>query len=261
MGEYQNVKLSVEERIATITIDHPPANAFDTQTVMDLEGAFDEATNDPEVKAIVITGAGQFAFVAGADVNEINALKTPAQAKEVVLKGQALFNKIEASRKPVIAAINAVCLGGGNELAMACHMRIASANARFGQPEINLGIIPGWGGTQRLPRIVGKGKALELLLTGDMINAQEAYRIGLVNQVAPAGQVLKAAQGLAKKIASRSAIAIGAILDAVETGLKGSLSDGLLYEADQFAGLLESEDMHEGVSAFLQKRQPQFKDK
>jgi enoyl-CoA hydratase/carnithine racemase len=261
MGEYQNVKLSVEDRVATITIDHPPANAFDTQTVLDLEAAFDEATANPEVKAMVITGAGQFAFVAGADINEINRLKTPAEAKEVVLKGQSVLNKIEASHKPVIAAINAVCLGGGNELAMACHLRIASANARFGQPEINLGIIPGWGGTQRLPRYVGKGKALELLLTGDMINAQEAFRIGLLNQVVPAGQVLKAAQGLAKKIASRSAISIAAILDAVDVGLKGSLADGLLVEADQFSALLNCEDMREGVRAFLEKRQPAFKDK
>jgi len=261
MAEYQNVKVSVEDRIATLTIDHPPANAFDTQTVLDLESAFDAVSQDAEVKVIIITGAGQFAFVAGADINEINALKTPEEAKQVLLKGQSLFNKIEASRKPVIAAINAVCLGGGNELAMSCHIRIASANARFGQPEINLGVIPGWGGTQRLPRYVGKGKALELLLTGDMINAQEAYRIGLVNQVVPAGQVLKAAQGLAKKIASRSAVAIGAILDAVETGLAGSLADGLLYEADKFAALVETEDMREGVSAFLEKRQPTFKDK
>lgn len=261
MAEYQNVKISMEERVAILTIDHPPANAFDTQTVTDLEAAFEELSANPEVKVIIITGAGQFAFVAGADINEINALKTPQQAKEVLLRGQSVFNKIEASTKPVIAAINAVCLGGGNELAMSCHIRIAGANARFGQPEINLGIIPGWGGTQRLPRYVGKGKALELLLTGDMINAQEAYRIGLVNQVVPAGQVLKAAQGLGKKIASRGGLAIAAILDAVEKGLSGSLSDGLLYEADKFAALIESEDMKEGVSAFLQKRQPAFKDR
>lgn len=261
MAEYQNVKYSVTERIATITIDHPPANAFDTQTVMDLEAAFDEATADADVKAIVITGAGQFAFVAGADVNEINAIKSPEEAKRVLLKGQAVFNKIEASRKPVIAAINAVCLGGGNELAMACHMRIASANARFGQTEINLGLMPGWGGTQRLPRYVGKGKALELLLTGDMINAQEAYRIGLINQVVPAAQVLKAAQGLAKKIVSRSAVPISAILDSVETGLGSSLSEGLVYEAGKFASLLDSQDMREGVQAFLEKRHPNFQDK
>jgi len=261
MGEYQNVQYAVADRIATITIDHPPANAFDTQTIENLEAAFDEATADADVKVIIITGAGQFAFVAGADINEIDAIKSPEEAKEMMLRGQAVFNKIEASRKPVIAAINAVCLGGGNELAMSCHMRIASADARFGQQEINLGLIPGWGGTQRLPRCVGKGKALELLLTGDMINAQEAYRIGLLNQVAPAGQVLKAAQDVAKKIASRSAVPISAILDSVEMGLKGSLSDGLLYEADKFASLVESEDMREGVRAFLEKRQPKFQDR
>ena len=261
MAEYQNVKYGVADRIATITIDHPPANAFDTQTVADLDAAFDEAMGDPEVKAIIITGAGQFAFVAGADINEIDAIESPEQARSVLLKGQAVFNKIEASRKPVIAAINAICLGGGNELAMACHIRVASANARFGQPEINLGLIPGWGGTQRLPRYVGKGKALELLLTGDMVNAQEAYRIGLINQVVPAGQVLKAAQGLAKKIISHSSVPISAMLDSVESGLAGSLADGLLGEADRFAALLESEDMHEGVRAFLEKRHPQFKDK
>jgi len=261
MGEYQNVKYGVADRIATITIDHPPANAFDTQTMLDLEAAFDEAINDAEAKAIIITGAGQFAFVAGADINEIDALKSPEQALEVLLKGQSVFNKIEASRKPVIAAINAVCLGGGNELAMSCHIRIASANARFGQPEINLGMIPGWGGTQRMPRYVGKGKALELLLTGDMINAQEAYRIGLINQVVPAGQVMKAAQGLAKKIVSHSAVSISAMLDSVESGLAGSLADGLLGEANRCAALLDSQDMREGVRAFLEKRRPQFQDK
>jgi len=261
MGEYQNVHVTVEDRIAILTIDHPPVNAFDRQTVMDLEAAFDEVTANDEVKAIIITGAGQFAFVAGADINEINRLQSAEEAKEVVLKGQALFNKIEASRKPVIAAINAVCLGGGNELAMACHIRIASDRARFGQPEINLGIMPGWGGTQRLPRMVGKGKALELLLTGDMITAQEAYRIGLVNKVVPAGEVLKAAKDLARKIVSKSKLPIAAILECVEEGMKMSLADGLLFEADHFAKLCETEDMREGVSAFLQKRQPKFKDR
>jgi enoyl-CoA hydratase/carnithine racemase len=261
MAERQFVKTSIEERIATLTIDHPPANAFDRQTVMDLDSAFDEVAANPEVKVIIITGAGQFAFVAGADINEINALKNSAEAKEVVLKGQALLSKIEACRKPVIAAINAVCLGGGNELAMACHMRVASDRARFGQPEINLGIIPGWGGTQRLPRYVGRGKAIELILTGDMITAQEALRIGLVNKVVPAGEVLKAAKDLGKKITSKGAVAASAALACVDEGLKKSLADGLLYEADHFAKLVETEDMHEGISSFLQKRQPVFKDK
>ncbi len=261
MAEYQYVKVSIEDRIAILTIDHPPANAFDSKTVMDLNAAFDEVSNNPEVKVIIITGAGQFAFVAGADINEINALKGYEDSKEVVLQGHALFSRIEASSKPVIAAINAICLGGGNELAMSCHMRICSDRARFGQPEINLGIIPGWGGTQRLPRYVGKGKALELLLTGDMVTAQEAARIGLVNKVVPAGDVIKEATGLAKKLVAKSALPMAAILDAVNKGLEMDLADGLNYEADHFAKLCESHDMREGVTAFLEKRQPKFQDR
>ena len=261
MGEYQYVKVSIEERIAILTIDHPPANSFDSKTVLDLNAAFDEVSANPEVKAIIITGAGQFAFVAGADINEINSLKGHDDAKPVVLKGQELFSKIEASPKPVIAAINAICLGGGNELAMSCHMRIASDRARFGQPEISLGIIPGWGGTQRLPRYIGKGKAFELLLTGDMLTAQEAKSIGLVNKVVPAGDVVKEAKGLAKKIVSKSALPLAAIIDAVNKGMEMDLKDGLLYEAEHFAKLCETHDMREGVGAFLQKRQAKFEDR
>ena len=242
MGEYQYVKVSIEERIAILTIDHPPANSFDTQTVMDLNAAFDEVSENREVKAIIITGAGPNFFVAGADINEINALKGHDEAKPVVLKGQELFRKIEASPKPVIAAINAICLGGGNELAMSCHMRIASDRARVGQPEINLGIIPGWGGTQRLPRYIGKGKAFELLLTGDIINAQEA-------------------KGLAKKIVSKSALPLAAIIDSVNKGMEMDLKDGLLYEAEHFAKLCDTHDMREGVGAFIGKRQAKFEDR
>ncbi|MGC8786760.1 MAG: enoyl-CoA hydratase-related protein, partial [Anaerolineae bacterium] len=173
MADRQYVKVSVEDRIATLTIDHPPANAFNEQTVNDLASAFEEVYNNPEVKAIIITGAGQFAFVAGADINEIKAQIDLARAgqpvkRDLIVKGQQLFNRIEQSTKPVIAAINAVCLGGGMELAMACHIRIASDTARFGQPEVNLGLLPAWGGTARLPRLVGRGKAIELILTGDM---------------------------------------------------------------------------------------------
>ncbi len=264
MAERQFVKMSVEERIAILTIDHPPVNAFNAATVMELDDALDEALAKPEVKVLIITGAGPNVFVAGADINEIARLgdgASESDARAMLLKGQAVFNKIESARKPVIAAINGACLGGGLELAMACHIRIASDRARLGQPEINLGIIPGWGGTQRLPRLVGKGKALELILTGDAINAQEAYRIGLVNKVVPGDALIKEAKGLAKKIAGKGALAIAAALAAVEHAGQLGLADGLFYEVDRFLELTHTHDMREGVTAFLQKRQPVFQDK
>lgn len=266
MADLQYVKISIEERIAVLTIDHPPANAFSEQTVADLSSAFDQVLANPEVKAIIITGAGQFAFVAGADINEIKQQIDAGRAgkevkRELIVKGQALFNKIEKSNKPVIAAINAVCLGGGQELAMACHMRIASDTARFGQPEVSLGLLPAWGGTARLPRIVGRGKAIELILTGDMVPAQEAARLGLVNKVVPAGQVVKTAMDLAKKITAKSGLATAAILEAINHGMEGSLLDALKLEEDKFVALCGTEDGFEGVTAFLTKRQPKFQDK
>ncbi len=260
MGEYTNVRVALEERVAILTIDHPPVNAFNHATLNDLDAALDELIANEQVKVIIITGAGEFAFVAGADINEIAAVKDAAEARAFILKGQGIFNKIEACPKPVIAAINAVALGGGLELAMACHIRILADRARLGQPESNLGIIPGWGGTQRLPRIVGAAKAIELILTGDPINAQEAYRLGLANKVVPAGQVLAEAKGLAKKLAAKSRLTNEAALRAILGGLKLSLSEGLLLEADQFGQLIGSHDTQEGVSAFLQKRQPRFTD-
>lgn len=260
MSEYTNVKITLEDRVAVLTIDHPPANAFNRATLTDLDAAMDELIANDQVKVIIITGAGQFAFVAGADINEIGAVQTSDEAKEFILKGQAVFNKIEACPKPVIAAINAVALGGGLELAMACHMRIMSDRARVGQPESNLGIIPGWGGTQRLPRLIGSAKAIELILTGDLVNAQEAFRLGLANKVVPAGQVLFEAMGLAKKLAAKSKLTNEATLRAVYDGLKTTLAEGLLLEADQFSALIGSHDTTEGVSAFLQKRQAKFTD-
>jgi enoyl-CoA hydratase/carnithine racemase len=261
MGEYQNINLTIEDRAAIITIDHPPANAFDTQTVTELDAAFNEATDSDQVKVIIITGAGQF-FVAGADINEINKLKGYDDAYEVVRAGQQLFAKIESSKKPVIAAINGrACLGGGNELAMACHIRIAEDSVQFGQPEIKLGIMPGWGGTQRLSRLVGKGRALELILGGGNIKAQEAYRIGLVNKVVPVGTVVREAKRWAKVLSMWGAVAMGAIIQAVNEGLDMNLEEGVQHEADLFAKLTETEDMREGVSAFLEKRRPKFQDK
>jgi enoyl-CoA hydratase/carnithine racemase len=262
MGEYQYVKVSVENRIATLTIDHPPANAFNKQVIEELGSAFDEVTASDEVKGIIITGAGQL-FVAGADINEIYAVKDkPEEAEAFIRRGKEVFNKIEASKKPVIAAMNGrFALGGGLEMSMACHIRIAEDGLRMGQPEINLGLIPGWGGTQRLPRIVGKGRALEMILTGDPITAQEAYRIGLVNKVVPTGRVMKEATGLARRIISKSALPIAAIIGAVNEGMGKNLEGGLEVETEQFVSLQGSEDMDEGLKAFLEKRKPQFKDK
>jgi len=264
MGEWQHIRAEVADKIAVLTIDHPPVNSFNTQVVTELEQAVDELLIDDEVKAIVITGGGTNAFIAGADIPEIKEqFENPdeASASEFIERGHRTFLKIERATKPIIAAINGFCLGGGLELAMSCHMRICSDRARLGQPEINLGIIPGWGGTQRLARLTNKGKAIELILTGDMITAQEAYRMGLVNKVVPAGAVLKEAQGLARKIVSKSKFPTAAALRAISEGLQVTIEEGLKIEAEQFVILKEKEDPREGLSAFLEKRQPQFKDK
>lgn len=261
MADLQNTKYTIEDRIAVISIDHPPVNAFNAQTVKDLDATLDIVFEDEDVKVIIITGAGQMAFVAGADINEINQIKDADHAQELLRAGHNVFNKIETSKKPVIAAINGICLGGGLEMAMACHIRVAGDRARIGQPEINLGIIPGWGGTQRLPRIVGPSKAAEMILTGDPISAQEAYRLGLVNKVVPMGDVLKEAKGIARKIASKSAVAVGCAMEAIERGRHLPLSDAMEVEIEQWRSLVGSEDMKEGVGAFLEKRQPQFKDR
>ena len=263
MAEWQYIRTEVADRTAVLTIDHPPVNSFNSQVVAELDEAIDQLLADDDVKAIVITGGGTNAFVAGADIPEIKALfdnRDAAAAGAFIEGGQGLFLKIEKSLKPFIAAINGYCLGGGLELAMACHMRVCSDRARLGTTEIKLGLIPGWGGTQRLARIVGKGKAVEMILTGDMIRAQEAYRIGLVNKVVPAGAVLKEARGLARQIASKSRFPIAAALRAITGGLAVPIEEGLKIEADQFVVLADKEDPREGLSAFLEKRQPEFKD-
>jgi enoyl-CoA hydratase len=266
VGEWQYIRTEIGDNIAVLTVDHPPVNSFNMQVLNELDEAIDELLADDAVKAIVITGGGTNAFIAGADIPEIKEmLDKPedgyAAAGKFIEQGQATFLKIEKSPKPFIAAINGYCLGGGLELSMACHMRICSDRARLGQPEINLGIIPGWGGTQRLARLTNKGKAIELILTGDMIRAQEAYRLGLVNKVVPAGAVLKEARGLARKIVSKSKFPIAAALQAVSEGLQVTVEEGLKIEAQQFINLADTEDIREGVSAFLEKRQPQFKDR
>jgi enoyl-CoA hydratase/carnithine racemase len=261
MAEYQTVKVSVEDRTAILTFDNPPANAFNRQQLQDLEAAFDEVTKDEQVKVIIITAAGQF-FVAGADIKELAAIQSKEDAETFAQSGQRVFRKIEHSRKPVIAAINGrYCLGGGNELIMACHIRIAEDSVQFGQPEIKLGVMPGWGGTQRLPRLVGKGVALELILGGGNIKAQEAYRIGLVNKVVPVGTVVREAKRWAKVLSMWGGVAAGAIIQAVNEGLEMTLDDGIKREAELIAGLIETHDAREGLTAFIEKRRPKFQDK
>jgi enoyl-CoA hydratase len=205
------------------------------------------------VRAIVLTGAGEKAFIAGADINEL-AVQTPIEGKEHARRGQQIFDAIEQLGKPVIAAVNGFALGGGCELAMACTMRVAADTARFGQPEINLGIIPGYGGSQRLPRLVGRGVALEILLTGDMISAERAYEIGLVNRVVPAAELMSEAKKIAHVLASKAPIAIRYILEAVHHGLDGSLDAGQFLETALFGAIASSADMKEGTKAFLEKR-------
>ena len=256
-----NVKVGLEDRVAVVTIDHRPVNALDRQTLRELGEVMDQLAADAAVKVVVLTGAGSLAFVAGADLKDIAQLASPQEATDMAALGQAVFLKIQRLRKPVIAAINGICVGGGLELAMACHLRVSGDRARFGQPEINLGIIPGWGGTQRLPRLIGKAKATEWILTGDLVQAQEAARLGLVNLLVPQDQVLKAAKDLARKIASKSAVGVSQSLAAIEDGLERALDQGLAAEAEAFGRVAASEDSREGVKAFLEKRQPQFKDR
>ncbi len=258
------IRYTVEDRVATLVIDHPPVNALNKQTLTELDAAVDALLADVNVKVIVITGAGQMAFVAGADVGDIGEIvknKDAIAAQAMIELGQSVFNKIEGSNKPVIAAINGFCLGGGLELAMSCHIRIAGDRSRFGQPEIGLGIMPGWGGTQRLTRIVGPSKATEIMLTGDQITAQQAMQLRLVNMVVPGGEVMRQSIGLAKKISNKSAISIAAILGSIRDGLDGQLQAGLAAERKHFVAVASSSDAQEGITAFLEKREAKFQDK
>lgn len=260
MSEREFVKTSVEDRISILTIDHPPANAFNGQTMRELRAAFTDAVTDPVVKVIIITGAGPRFFVAGADIKEMAEASSIGKARDLIANGQATFSLIEASRKPVIAAVNGFCLGGGMELFLSCHMRISVPAARFGQPEINLGIIPGWGGTQRLTRQIGVAKAMEIILTGDMLDAAEAYRLGLVNKVVEPDKVLDEARALAAKIVSKGGLAIAASVKAIHEGLQMPLAEGLKLEVDEMVALLGSNDAREGFIAFTEKRTPKFSD-
>ena len=260
MVELKHVHISVENKIATLKIDHPPANSLSEAVMNDLDAAIGAVASDHGVKVIVITAEGRF-FVAGADINMLEKITDAGEGAALAANGQRVFNKIERLTKPVICAVNGIALGGGCELAMACHMRIAAEDAKFGQPEINLGIIPGYGGTQRLMRIVGPSKATELILTGDIIDAGQALAIGLVNAVVPTDELSETVRELAEKIAAKSMPAIIASLAAIGGGAGVSLAEGLELEAKLFGELCETADKAEGTRAFLEKRKPNFQDK
>jgi enoyl-CoA hydratase len=257
---YETLLVERRDRIAIITINRPEKrNALNIKTREEGAAALEELANDDSVRVVVFTGAGDKAFIAGADIAEFSG-RTPITQRSVML-GRSLFTAIDVFPKPVIAMINGYCLGGGNELAMACDIRIASETASFGQPEINLGIIPGGGGTQRLPRLVGEGKAMELILTGDIIDALTAARLGLVNMVVPATDLEAKTMEIANRIADKSPIALRLAKEAVKIASRSNLDEGLRREVDLFALCFSSEDKDEGVNAFLQKRKPEFKGK
>ncbi len=258
------VKVKEEEGVMIVTLSRPPENKVNVLTVrvmQELDDALERFKREDRYKVMVLTGEGPYTFIAGADIKEIANIKSKQDAIQLVKKGQQVLDKIECSDKPVICAINAVCVGGGLELAMACHIRVASDRAKLGQPEILLGIIPGFGGTQRLPRIVGMSKAREILLTGDMISAKEALDVRLIDRMFPDGRLLKEAVGLAKKIASKPQVSVRLIQRALREGEKKGLSDALALEAELFGDVCETEDKKEGVRAFLEKRQPKFQNR
>lgn len=250
----------VEECVATVTINHPPANVLTPQGLIELESTLDELATNEHVKVIVITGTGRF-FIAGADIRVLADIHSSQEGKKMALTGQAIFKKIETLPKPVIAAINGACLGGGLELALCCHIRLAAEGIRLGQPEINLGIIPGFGGTQRLLRIIGQSNATELILTGDSISAQVGRTLGLVSQVFPPDDLMRQANGLARRIASKGQLAVRSALKAIQQGSELGLGEGLILEATLFGELCQSDDKQEGLTAFLEKRPPHFKDR
>ncbi len=258
---YENLLYETRDGLAFITINRPNVlNALNRKTMEELNDAAGEAIADSEVRVVILTGAGEKAFVAGADINEL-AEQTPVTGRDYGLFGQSVLNKIENAPKPFIAAINGFAFGGGCELAMACHIRIASEKAKLGQPEVKLGLIPGYGGTQRLARLVGEGRAMQLNLTGEPISAEEAYRIGLVNEVVPPGDLMQEAEALANKIKANAPLAVRFAMEAIHHGLQGTLDEGLYLEATLFSLCATTEDMKEGTKAFLEKRAPNFQGK
>ena len=256
---YQTLLFDLRDGIAFVTVNRPDKlNALNDQVMEDFRDAAERIATTAEIKGAIITGAGTKAFIAGADIGDL-ARQGPFDGKARALRGQAVLRRLETCGKPVVAAVNGFALGGGCELAMACHLRVASETAKFGQPEVKLGIIPGYAGTQRLPRLVGKGRALQLILTGEIIDAQEAYRIGLVNQVVPADQLMAESEKLLRRILSMGPLAVRLAIEAVDQGLEMTLDEGSLFEANLFGLLASSQDMKEGLTAFLEKRPARFK--
>jgi enoyl-CoA hydratase len=259
MGSYENIKVEVAEGVATLTVDRQPVlNALDAQTTGEIAAAARALDADPAVRVVVVTGAGDKAFVAGADISVL-ATYGPEQARQAALAGQEAFDALEGMGKPVIAAVNGYALGGGCELALACHLRIASDRAKLGLPEITLGVLPGHGGSQRLPRLVGKGKALELICRGKPIDAAEAERIGLVNQVVAHDELDATVASLAAELAQKAPVAMRYCIQAVNEGLECSMTEGQAIEATYFGLAFATEDQDEGMAAFLEKRKPEWK--
>jgi enoyl-CoA hydratase len=257
----EHLLVEIADRIATVTVNRPDKlNALNAEIVSGLFHTFLDLDGQPDVGAVILTGAGEKAFVAGADISEL-ARMTPLSGIEVSRAGQDAFRFIETMRLPVIAAINGFALGGGLELALACHIRLASENAKLGLPEVKLGIIPGYGGTVRLPRLVGRGRALELILTGEMIDATEAHRIGLVNHVVPIGELIASARTLATKIIANGPVALALAIEAVDHGYNSTTEDALRLESNLFGLLASTSDMREGMAAFLEKRKAEFQGK
>ena len=261
MPVFENVRYEKKGAVAYVTVDRQKVlNALNSTTMRELSAAFADAKADAAVSVLIVTGAGEKAFVAGADIAELNQQGTVG-AKEYTHRGQAVLDAIENLGKPVIACINGFALGGGCELAMACTMRIASETAKLGQPEVKLGLIAGYGGSQRLPRLVGKGLAMQILLTGEPITAQEAYRIGLVNEVVAPAELIPRAEAIAQKIIANAPLAVQYTMEAVNRGMEMSQAEGLFTEAVLFSTVCASEDKAEGTKAFLEKRKAEFKGK
>ncbi len=257
--EYANIIYEKKGKVATITLNKPKVrNALSLALLAEMHDALQDAESDKDICVIVITGAGDRAFASGADISDIEGL-SPTGARDYSLSIQERTRYMESIRKPIIAKINGFCLGGGQEIAMACDFRIASDKARFGQPEVNLGVIPGAGGTQRLTRLVGKTKAMEIAMLGEQIDASEAYRLGLVNKVVPADELDKAVDEFTQKLLSKSSVILGTIKLAINKGIEMDLDRALYYEAECFSSALATEDSKEGLKAFLEKRPPEFK--